>query len=40
MKAFEAAHGILEDGPDIEWKDSVYLSWTAVDGYLVKDVDQ
>ena len=40
MKAFKQHTAFLEDGPDIEWKDSVYLSWTAVDGYLVKDVDQ
>jgi spermidine/putrescine transport system ATP-binding protein len=30
----------LEDGPDFEWKDTVYLSWTAVDGYLVKDTNR
>ncbi len=40
MKAFKQHTAFLEDGPDIEWKDSVYLSWTAVDGYLVKDVDR
>ena len=25
-----------DDGPDICWKDSVYLSWSAVDGYIVE----
>ncbi|MDR0597202.1 MAG: ABC transporter ATP-binding protein [Treponema sp.] len=24
-----------DDGPDIVWKDSVYLSWSAHDGYIV-----
>jgi spermidine/putrescine transport system ATP-binding protein len=26
-----------DDGPDIEWKDSVYISWSAHDGYIVED---
>ncbi|MDR2193756.1 MAG: ABC transporter ATP-binding protein [Treponema sp.] len=25
-----------DEGPDIEWKDSVYLSWSAADGYIVE----
>ena len=25
-----------DDGPEIEWKDSVYLSWSALDGYIVE----
>lgn len=25
-----------DEGPDIVWKDEVYLSWTADDGYIVK----
>jgi spermidine/putrescine transport system ATP-binding protein len=25
-----------DEGPDIEWKDSVYLSWSATDGYIVE----
>jgi len=25
-----------DEGPDIRWKDSVYLSWSAVDGYIVE----
>ena len=30
-------HAIYSDeGPDIRWKDSVYLSWSAVDGYVVE----
>jgi spermidine/putrescine transport system ATP-binding protein len=25
----------LDEGPDIVWKDEVYLSWGANDGYIV-----
>jgi spermidine/putrescine transport system ATP-binding protein len=25
-----------DEGPDIRWKDQVYLSWSAVDGYIVE----
>jgi len=25
-----------DEGPDIRWKDSVYISWSAVDGYIVE----
>ena len=25
-----------DEGPSIKWKDSVYLSWTADDGYVVE----
>jgi spermidine/putrescine transport system ATP-binding protein len=25
-----------DEGPDILWKDSVYISWSAVDGYIVE----
>ena len=24
-----------DEGPDIIWKDSVYISWSAVHGYIV-----
>ena len=37
VKVFKQHTVFLEDGPDIEWKDTVYVSWTASDGYLVKD---
>lgn len=40
VKVFKQHTAFLEDGPDIEWKDSVYVSWTAGDGYLVKDTDR
>lgn len=25
-----------DEGPDIRWKDTVYLSWSALDGYIVE----
>ncbi|MGI6433445.1 MAG: ABC transporter ATP-binding protein [Sphaerochaetaceae bacterium] len=40
IKVFKQHTVFLEDGPDFEWKDTVYLSWTAVDGYLVKDTNR
>ena len=30
----------LDDGPEIEWKDEVYISWGANDGYVVEDIEQ
>ncbi|MDR2080072.1 MAG: TOBE domain-containing protein, partial [Treponema sp.] len=29
-----------DEGPDIVWKDSVYLSWSANDGYIVGIKDE
>lgn len=40
VKVFKQHTVFLEDGPDIEWKDSVYVSWTAADSYLVKDTER
>jgi spermidine/putrescine transport system ATP-binding protein len=40
VKVFKQHTAFLEDGPDIEWKDTVYVSWTATDGYLVKDTER
>jgi spermidine/putrescine transport system ATP-binding protein len=31
-------HAVYSDeGPDIAWKDNVYISWSANDGYIVED---
>ena len=40
VKVFKQHTAFLEDGPDIEWKDVVYVSWSASDGYLVKDTER
>ena len=40
MKVYKQHTVFLDDGPDIEWLDAVYVSWHADDGYLVKDTTQ
>ncbi len=30
----------MDEGPDIEWKDQVYVSWSAEDGYIVEVIDK
>ncbi|MFA5448380.1 MAG: ABC transporter ATP-binding protein [Sphaerochaeta sp.] len=40
VKVFKQHTVFLDDGPDIEWLDAVYVSWHADDGYLVKDTSQ
>lgn len=39
IKVFKQHTTYLDDGPEIEWKDSVHVSWRALDGYLVKEKD-
>ncbi|AEC02071.1 spermidine/putrescine ABC transporter ATPase subunit [Parasphaerochaeta coccoides DSM 17374] len=39
IKVYKQHVNYMDDGPEIEWKDSVYVSWSAADGYLVKVVD-
>ena len=38
MQVFKQHQNYLEDGPEIEWKDTVYVSWAANDGYIVEDL--
>lgn len=40
IKVFKQHPTFLDDGPEIEWKDQVYVNFTAADGYLVKDLDR
>ncbi len=40
MKVFKQHTNFMDDGPEIEWKDLVYVSWSADDGYLVKVIDE
>jgi len=40
VKVYKQHTVFLDDGPDIEWQDEVYVSWHADDGYLVKDSSQ
>ncbi len=39
VKVFKQHTTYLDEGPEIEWKDSVAIAWRAVDGYLVKEKD-
>lgn len=40
IKVFKQHMTYLDDGPEIQWKDKVYISWSANDGYIVEDIDQ
>jgi spermidine/putrescine transport system ATP-binding protein len=40
IKVFKQHTNYLDDGPEIEWKDKVFVSWSANDGYIVEDIDQ
>ncbi|GMO58817.1 MAG: ABC transporter ATP-binding protein [Treponemataceae bacterium] len=38
IKVYKPHSTYLDDGPEIEWKDNVYVSWSANDGYIVEDI--
>ncbi|HKM08454.1 MAG TPA: ABC transporter ATP-binding protein [Sphaerochaeta sp.] len=40
IKVFKQHTAFLDEGPEIEWRDTVYVSWTATDGYIVKVTDR
>ncbi len=40
LKVFKQHQNYLEDGPEIAWKDTVYVSWSANDGYIVEVINQ
>ena len=40
IKIFKQHSAFLDDGPEIEWRDEVYVYWSAHDGYIVEDVDE
>lgn len=39
LKVYKQHTNYLDDGPEIAWKDDVYISWSANDGYIVEDID-
>lgn len=39
VKVFKQHTNYMDDGPEIEWKDQVFVSWSADDGYIVKVLD-
>ena len=40
IKVIKQHANYSDEGPDIVWKDSVYLSWSADDGYIVEVKDR
>ncbi len=40
LKVFKQHQNYLEDGPEIAWKDEVFVSWSANDGYIVEVINQ
>ncbi len=40
VKVFKQHTNYLDDGPEIQWKDTVYISWSAEDGYIVEDIQK
>lgn len=39
VKIYKQHSTYLDDGPEIEWKDRVFVSWSANDGYIVEDIE-
>ncbi|MCR5045303.1 MAG: ABC transporter ATP-binding protein [Treponema sp.] len=40
VKIFKQHTNYMENGPAIQWKDEVYVSWSAEDAYLVEDIEK
>ncbi len=40
VKVFKQHTNYFDDGPEISWKDTVYISWSAEDGYIVEDINK
>jgi spermidine/putrescine transport system ATP-binding protein len=38
IRVFKQHTNYLDDGPEIAWKDQVFVSWSANDGYIVEDI--
>lgn len=38
LQVYKPHQNYLDDGPEIQWKDTVYVSWAAVDGYIIEDI--
>ncbi len=39
IQVFQQHQKYLDTGPEIAWKDTVYVSWSAHDGYVVEDIE-
>lgn len=40
IKVFKQHTDYMDEGPVIQWKDKVYVSWSAEDAYVVEDIDK
>ena len=40
IKVFKQHQNYMDDGPEIQWKDTVYISFSAEDGYIVEDINK
>lgn len=40
IKVIQQHANYMDEGPEIDWKDQVYVSWSAEDGYIVEVVDE
>lgn len=40
IKVFKQHSNYFDDGPELEWKDRVFISWSANDGYIVEDINE
>ena len=40
FKIYKQHSNYLEDGPEIQWKDRVYVSFSPSDGYVVEEIDK
>ena len=40
VKVFKQHQNYMEEGPEIGWKDTVYISWSADDGYIVEEINR
>ncbi len=38
VQIYKAHRTFLDDGPEIQWKDSVFISFAANDGYIIEDI--
>jgi spermidine/putrescine transport system ATP-binding protein len=36
IKVFKQHAKYSDDGPDIVWQDTVWVSWAAADGYIIR----
>lgn len=39
IKVFKQHRQFLDEGPEIDYLDKVFVSWSALDGYIIEDLD-